>query len=111
MKTISEQRIKECLEILNKEERPIVKEHLERLSSQLVHLLDEIEEFNRVVYCKGAAACWLDNGVLKILSGSIRNGKPLEKDIYFHAPNPAAWFVGGSNGWKNWKDKSGKSMR
>jgi hypothetical protein len=84
MKTISEQRIKDCLEILNKEERgEIVKERLERLSCQLLHLLDEIEEFRRVVYCKRAAACRLDNNVLKILSGSIhRSGKPLEKDVY-----------------------------
>jgi hypothetical protein len=114
MKTISEQRIKDCLAILanGENEKPLVKERLERLSFQLEHLFDEIEEFRRVVYCKRAAACRLNNNVLKILSGSIHhNGKPLEKDIYFHAPNPAAGFIGSSNGLKNWKDRSGKSMR
>lgn len=114
MKIISEQRVKDCLGILNKRdnEKPIVKDRLEKLSFQLGHLLGEIEEFNQVVYCKGAAACWLDNNVLKILSGFIRwDGKPIEKDTYFHAPNPAAWSVGDSNGWKEWKDKSGKSMK
>ena len=112
MKTIPEQRIKDCLAILNKREteKPIIKERLERLSFQLEHLLDEIEEFRRVVYCKEAAACRLDYKVLKILSGSIHSGKPLEKDIYFHAPNPAAAFIGSSGGLKVWKDKSGKSM-
>ncbi|MCK5473098.1 MAG: DUF4357 domain-containing protein [Planctomycetes bacterium] len=114
MKTIPEQKIKDCLAILNKgeNEKPIIKERLERLSFQLLHLLDEIEEFRRVVYCKDAAACRLDNKVLKILSGSIdQSGRPIERDIYFDAPCPAAGFIGSSNGWKNWKDRSGKSMR
>ena len=116
MKTISEQRIKDCLRILNKreDEKQIIKERLERLSFQLVRLLDEIEEFSRVVYCKGAAACWLDNDVLKILSGSTRwDSKPLEKDIYFSAPSPASTFVVGrsSNGWTEWKSSLHKSMK
>jgi hypothetical protein len=115
MKTISEQRINDCMGILNRgeEERQLVKERIERLSVALLRVLDEIEEFGRVVYCKGAAACWLDNNVLKILAGSMRSTRePLEKDIYYHAPSPAATFILGrnSNGWKDWKDRRGKSI-
>ena len=70
MKTISEKRIKNCLEILGKgtNEKQIIKERLERLSFQFLFLLDEIEEFGRVVYCKDAAACWLGDDVLEILA-------------------------------------------
>ena len=84
------------------------------MAFQLVHLLEEIEEFSRVVYCKGAAACWLDNDVLKILSGSIRwNGKPIEKDIYFNKPSPASGHIVGrsSDGWREWKNIHHKSMK
>lgn len=116
MKTISDQRIKDCLAILNKteNEKQIVKERLEKLSFQLLLLLDEIEEFSRVVYCKDAAACWLDNDVLKILAGSIRwNGKPIEKDTYFGKPSPASRHIVGrsSNGWTEWKNSHHKSMK
>lgn len=117
MKTISEQRIKDCLAILTKRENEklIVKERLERLSFQLLYLLDEIEEFSRVVYCKDAAACWLDNDVLKILAGSIIywNGKPIEKDTYFSKPGPASEHILGrsSYGWKEWKNSNHKTMK
>jgi len=116
MKTISEQRIKDCLAILNKREneKQIIKERLERLSFQLLYLLDEIEEFSRVVYCKDAAACWLDNDVLKILAGSIRwNGKLIEKDTYFGKPSPASQHIVGrsSNGWTEWRNSHHKSMK
>jgi hypothetical protein len=116
---ISEQRIKDCLAILDKgeNEKPIVKERLERLSFQLAHLLDEIEEFRRVVYCKEAAACWLDNNVLKMLSGSkyhYAGWKTLDKDRYYDAPSPASCDAlnrGSSNGWNDWKDRLGRSMK
>lgn len=116
MKTISEQRIKHCLGILNKREneKQIIKERLDLLSFQLLHLLDEIEEFSIVVYCKSAAACWLDNDVLKILAGSIRwNGKPIEKDTYFGKPSPASQHIVGrsSDGWREWKNSHHKSMK
>jgi len=116
MKTISEQRIKDCLAILNKRdnEKQIVKERLEKLSFHLLRLLDEIEEFSRVVYCKNAAACWLDDDVLKILAGSIRwNGKSIEKDTYFSKPSPASQHIVGrsSNGWTKWKNIHHKTMK
>lgn len=116
MITISERRIKHCLEILNgrQDEKGVVKERLERLSFELMHLLEETEEFSRVVYCKGAAACWLDNGVLRMLAGSTRwNGKSLEEDMYFGAPSPASTYVLGrsSNGWTEWTNSRHKSMK
>jgi len=116
MKTISEQRIKDCLAILKKEGKgEIVKKRLEMLSFQLEHLLDEIEEFSRVVYCKDTVACYLDDGVLKMLSGSKYNDPgqtTLEKDQYYNSPSPASDAVLGrnSNGRKEWKYKSGKSI-
>jgi hypothetical protein len=108
--------MKHCLEILNRreDEKGVVKERLERLLFELLHLLEKTEEFSRVVYCKGAAACWLDNGVLKILAGSTRwNGKPLETDTYFGAPSPASTYVLGrsSNGWTEWTTSHHKSMK
>jgi len=116
MNTISEQRIKHCLEILNKKEneKQIIKERLEGLSFHLVHLLDEIEEFSRVVYCKEAAACCLNKNVLKILRGSTRwNNEHVEKDIYFGAPSPASNYIVGrsSNGWTEWKTINYKTMK
>jgi hypothetical protein len=69
------------------------------------------------VYCKDAAACWLDNGVLKMLYGSkyyYAGWKTLDKDQYYNSPSPAGCAALGRqscNGWKEWKDKSGKSMR
>ncbi len=97
-----------------KNEKQIIKERLERLSFQFLFLLDEIEEFGRVVYCKDAAACWLDDDVLKILAGSTRwNGKALEKDTYFSKPSPASQHIVGrsSNGWTEWKNSHHKSMK
>jgi len=116
MKTISEKRIKNCLEILDKgkNEKQIIKERLERLSFQFLFLLDEIEGFGRVVYCKDAAACWLDDDVLKILTGSIRwNGEPIKKDTYFSKPSPASQYIVGrnSNGWREWKNIHHKTMK
>lgn len=115
MEALSEQRIKGCVEILNREgEKQIVKERLERLSFQLAHLLSEIEEFRRVVYCNKAAACWLDNDVMRILSNSSRwNGEHIDKDTYFHKPSPAAQHILGrsSDGWREWKDSRERSMK
>ncbi len=113
MGKISEDRLIECLNILKKgeQEQQIVKERIERLSFRLQDLLNEIEEFSAVVYCQEAAALKLDYKVLKLLSGSVRyNGDILEKDMYYHAPSPAATFILGrsSNGREEWKDISGR---
>lgn len=122
-------RVQGVLKILEKaqEEKPLVSQRLDLLSGQLEALMTEIEQFKNVHYCRDAAACYLDNAVVRVLSGSrvntatlsrhyspdalesravepVDSGYVFVRDYFFHAPSPAASFIlQRSAGPREWK--------
>lgn len=132
---VNSERVQGVLGILEQapKEKPLVRQRLDMLAAQLEDLLTEIERFKKVVYCRDAAACILDNGVLRILSGSRVNATQLSRyyspsglpekgilakedkvyvflrDYFFHAPSPAASLIlQRSAGLPEWKDRDGR---
>ena len=121
---LSEERLKQAVAILQsaQHERPLAQERLKELAQNLVRLLDEIELFGHVVYCGQAAACLLDNSVLRVLAGSImwefvwhkpRRRTRISKDVFWHASSPAAEAAlnwNSASGPEKWKDRAGCSI-
>ena len=103
-------------------ELPPAKERLEELAQDLARLLDEIEQFETIVYCGKAAACRLGD-VLRVLAGSMmwetgvhRTGKRarMSKDVFWPDPSSAArgaLNLDSADGPKKWKDRAGRSIK
>ena len=118
---ITQERLEHVLTILKgaQDERAVVRQRVKSLTQELVRLLDEIEQFETIVYCGEAAACLLVKAkldydvVLRVLAGSVTQKTRICKDEFWHAPSPAAAAVldrGSANGREEWKDRFGRSI-
>ena len=120
---LSDERFKHAITILQSAQHELspAKERLDELAQDLARLLDEIEQFETIVYCGKAAACWLGD-VLRVLAGSMmwetgfpRTGKRtrISKDEFWKDPSSAArgaLNLDSADGPKKWKDRSGCSI-
>ena len=122
---LSDERLKHAVIILQRAQQELspAKERLEELAQDLARLLDEIEQFETIVYCGKSAACLLDYGVLRVLAGSMmwetgfpRTGKRtrMSKDEFWPDPSSAArgaLNLDSADGPKKWKDRAGNSIK